>query len=141
MEILLSIAPRDCDLPDNVRFLITSRPEPWADISGSKKTSRACGVQTACPRDRIICECRDDWPNTEQLAELSGKANDLFHHAATALQWIKQQIDDHNSWRLSGYKVKAPIASTPSLRILAGPEIFLQRWLVVSFHVVSKRYY
>ncbi|KAJ7882060.1 hypothetical protein B0H14DRAFT_2340154, partial [Mycena olivaceomarginata] len=37
MEILLSIAPRDCDLPDNVRFLITSRPEPWADISGSKK--------------------------------------------------------------------------------------------------------
>ncbi|KAJ7884266.1 hypothetical protein B0H13DRAFT_1558979, partial [Mycena leptocephala] len=27
IEILLSIAPRDCNLPDNVRFLITSRPE------------------------------------------------------------------------------------------------------------------
>ncbi|KAJ7793563.1 hypothetical protein B0H14DRAFT_2533368, partial [Mycena olivaceomarginata] len=27
MEILLSIAPKDCDLPNNVRFLITSRPE------------------------------------------------------------------------------------------------------------------
>ncbi|KAJ7739489.1 hypothetical protein B0H14DRAFT_2542613 [Mycena olivaceomarginata] len=38
----------------------------------------------------------DDWPTTEQLAELSAKANGLFHYAATALQWIKQQIDDHN---------------------------------------------
>ncbi|KAJ7459381.1 hypothetical protein FB451DRAFT_1046193, partial [Mycena latifolia] len=27
LEILSTIAPRDCDLPDNVRFLITSRPE------------------------------------------------------------------------------------------------------------------
>jgi hypothetical protein len=34
----------------------------------------------------------DDWPTTKQLAELSGKANGLFHYAATALQWIKQQI-------------------------------------------------
>ncbi|KAJ7742543.1 hypothetical protein B0H16DRAFT_1323244, partial [Mycena metata] len=27
LEILSTIAPRDCDLPDNVRFLITFRPE------------------------------------------------------------------------------------------------------------------
>ncbi|KAJ7306871.1 hypothetical protein DFH08DRAFT_720387, partial [Mycena albidolilacea] len=27
MEILSRIAPRDCDLPDNFRFLVTSRPE------------------------------------------------------------------------------------------------------------------
>jgi hypothetical protein len=35
----------------------------------------------------------DDWPTMEQLAELSGKANGLFHYATTALQWIKVQIE------------------------------------------------
>ncbi|KAF8177894.1 hypothetical protein K438DRAFT_1844807 [Mycena galopus ATCC 62051] len=34
----------------------------------------------------------DDWPTREQLAALSEKANGLFHYAATALQWIEQQI-------------------------------------------------
>ncbi|KAJ7459380.1 hypothetical protein FB451DRAFT_1097471 [Mycena latifolia] len=37
----------------------------------------------------------DDWPSWEQLAELSGKANGLFHYAATALQWIEEQIRNH----------------------------------------------
>ncbi|KAJ6526374.1 hypothetical protein B0H19DRAFT_908421, partial [Mycena capillaripes] len=34
----------------------------------------------------------DDWPTQDQLFKLSGKANGLFHYAATALQWIQQQI-------------------------------------------------
>jgi hypothetical protein len=34
----------------------------------------------------------DDWPTQDQLLKLSGKANGLFHYAATALQWIGQQI-------------------------------------------------
>ncbi|KAJ7683819.1 hypothetical protein B0H14DRAFT_3177017 [Mycena olivaceomarginata] len=33
-----------------------------------------------------------DWPTQDQLLKLSGKANGLFHYAATALQWIEQQI-------------------------------------------------
>ncbi|KAJ7212298.1 hypothetical protein GGX14DRAFT_622974 [Mycena pura] len=35
------------------------------------------------------------WPTTQQLAELSEKADGLFHYAATALQWIKQWIDEN----------------------------------------------
>ncbi|KAJ7806326.1 hypothetical protein B0H14DRAFT_2381941 [Mycena olivaceomarginata] len=34
----------------------------------------------------------DNWPTQDQLWKLSGKANGLFHYAATALQWIGQQI-------------------------------------------------
>ncbi|KAJ7797442.1 hypothetical protein B0H14DRAFT_2389717 [Mycena olivaceomarginata] len=34
----------------------------------------------------------DNWPTQDQLLKLSGKANGLFHYAATALQWIGQQI-------------------------------------------------
>ncbi|KAJ7937665.1 hypothetical protein B0H13DRAFT_2412739, partial [Mycena leptocephala] len=34
----------------------------------------------------------DGWPTNHQLLELSGKANGLFHYAATALQWIEGQI-------------------------------------------------
>ncbi|KAJ6533606.1 hypothetical protein B0H19DRAFT_908437, partial [Mycena capillaripes] len=37
----------------------------------------------------------DGWPTREQLEQLFGKANGLFHYAATALQWIKQQIDQY----------------------------------------------
>ncbi|KAJ7893145.1 hypothetical protein B0H14DRAFT_2334939 [Mycena olivaceomarginata] len=35
----------------------------------------------------------NNWPTTEQPAEFSGKANGLFHYAATALQWIKEEIE------------------------------------------------
>ncbi|KAJ7803436.1 hypothetical protein B0H14DRAFT_1639125 [Mycena olivaceomarginata] len=111
LEILSTIAPRDCNLPDNVRFLITSRPEHWADISRSKTLEltvfKQCSLMTESSvyevHNFIVARMKeitpsnwDDWPTTEQLAELSAKANGLFHYAATALQWIKQQIDDHN---------------------------------------------
>ncbi|KAJ7057556.1 hypothetical protein C8F01DRAFT_991651 [Mycena amicta] len=35
------------------------------------------------------------WPSEGQLLELSTKADGLFHYAATALQWIKEQIDKY----------------------------------------------
>ncbi|KAJ7818276.1 hypothetical protein B0H13DRAFT_1662042 [Mycena leptocephala] len=38
-----------------------------------------------------------DWPTKEQLQNLSGQANGLFHYAATALQWIKGQIDRYGT--------------------------------------------
>ncbi|KAJ7460422.1 hypothetical protein B0H11DRAFT_1736720 [Mycena galericulata] len=34
----------------------------------------------------------DGWPTGDQLWQLSTKADGLFHYAATALQWIQQQI-------------------------------------------------
>ncbi|KAJ7884265.1 hypothetical protein B0H13DRAFT_1628768 [Mycena leptocephala] len=37
----------------------------------------------------------ENWPPPGELQKLSDKANGLFHYAATALQWIKQQIDEH----------------------------------------------
>ncbi|KAJ7813196.1 hypothetical protein B0H14DRAFT_2854423, partial [Mycena olivaceomarginata] len=37
----------------------------------------------------------DNWPTQDQLWKLSGKANGLFHYAATALQWIGQQIHQY----------------------------------------------
>ncbi|KAJ7331472.1 hypothetical protein DFH08DRAFT_785925 [Mycena albidolilacea] len=121
MEILSPIAPRGCKLPDNIRFLITSRPEHWADISRSKTLLelgmfKQCTLGTESSVDEvhkfIVTRMKeitpsdwDDWPTTEQLVELSGKANGLFHYAATALQWITQQIDEYDrscqSWVLN----------------------------------------
>ncbi|KAJ7929647.1 hypothetical protein B0H13DRAFT_1596020 [Mycena leptocephala] len=107
MEILSPIAPRDCDLPDNVRFLVTSRPEHWADISGSKTLELAVFKQRPLMTESSVIEVHnfivarmqkitpmgwDDWPTEDELLKLSGKANGLFHYAATALQWIGQQI-------------------------------------------------
>ncbi|KAJ7806978.1 hypothetical protein B0H14DRAFT_1541019 [Mycena olivaceomarginata] len=107
MEILSPIAPRDCDLPDNVRFLVTSRPEHWADISGSKTLELAVFKQRPLITESSVSEVHnfivvrmqkitpmgwDNWPTQEQVWKLSGKANGLFHYAATALQWIGQQI-------------------------------------------------
>ncbi|KAF8162264.1 hypothetical protein K438DRAFT_1731256 [Mycena galopus ATCC 62051] len=112
--ILSPIASRGCNLPDNVRFLITSRPEHWADISSWANSSGDKILELAMFRQRaletessldevhnfVIARMKeitpsdwDDWPTTEQLVELSGKANGLFHYAATALQWIKVQIE------------------------------------------------
>ncbi|KAF8187914.1 hypothetical protein K438DRAFT_1972608 [Mycena galopus ATCC 62051] len=107
MEILSPIAPRDCDLPDNVRFLVTSRPEHWADISGSKTLELTVFKQRPLMTESSVSEVHnfivtrmqkitpkgwDNWPTQDQLLKLSGKANGLFHYAATALQWIGQQI-------------------------------------------------
>ncbi|KAJ7793562.1 hypothetical protein B0H14DRAFT_2533367 [Mycena olivaceomarginata] len=37
----------------------------------------------------------ENWPHPAELQKLYGKADGLFHYAATALQWIKQQIKEH----------------------------------------------
>jgi nucleoside-triphosphatase THEP1 len=109
-EILDSIAPRGCYLPDNIRFIVTSRPEHWADISKSKTLELAMFKQRPLMTDSSVSEVHnfivariqkmtpmgwDDWPTQDQLLKLSGKANGLFHYAATALQWIGQQIHQY----------------------------------------------
>ncbi|KAF7343132.1 hypothetical protein MVEN_01743600 [Mycena venus] len=118
-EILSHIAAKGCNFPDNLRFLITSRPEHWADISRSKSLELALFKQHLLGTESSVDEVHnfivsrmqeitpsdwDNWPTSEQLAELSGKANGLFHYAETALQWIKQQIAIYNrscrSWVL-----------------------------------------
>jgi hypothetical protein len=111
LEMLLPIAPRDCDLPDNVRFVITSRPERWADISRSESLELPVFKQHTLMTESSVKEVHnfivarmkeitprdwDGWPPKNQLLKLSGKADGLFHYAATALQWIKDQIREHN---------------------------------------------
>ncbi|KAJ7852115.1 hypothetical protein B0H13DRAFT_1643553 [Mycena leptocephala] len=112
-EILESIAPSGCDLPDNVRFLITSRPEHWAVISswvnifGDRTLELAVFEQHGLDTESSVSEVHkfiiarmkeitprdwDGWPTQDQLLQLSTKADGLFHYAATALQWIQQQI-------------------------------------------------
>jgi hypothetical protein len=109
MEILSHIAPIKCDLPDNVRFVITSRPEHWADISMSKNLELAVFRQQSLATESSVSEVHSfivarmreikpdepdwqDWPHPDQLRRLSDKADGLFHYAATALQWIEGQI-------------------------------------------------
>ena len=109
MEILSHIAPIKCDLPDNVRFVITSRPEHWADISTSKNLELAVFKQQSLATELSVTEVHnfivarmteitpketdwDNWPDPDKLQRLSDKANGLFHYAATALQWIEGQI-------------------------------------------------
>ncbi|KAJ7928297.1 hypothetical protein B0H13DRAFT_2548709 [Mycena leptocephala] len=104
-EILESIAPRGCYLPDNVRFLITSRPEHWADISRSKTLELTVFKQHPLMTDLSVTEVHNfivvrmkqitrwnDWPSDNEVQKLSDKANGLFHYAATALHWIEEQI-------------------------------------------------
>ncbi|KAJ6538355.1 hypothetical protein DFH09DRAFT_1398709 [Mycena vulgaris] len=109
LEMLSPIAPRDCDLPDNVRFIITSRPEHWADISCSTTLEFTAFKQHTLKTESSVDEVHkfivakmqeitprkpgwDGWPTDDQLLKLSEKANGLFHYAATALQWMKEQI-------------------------------------------------
>jgi nucleoside-triphosphatase THEP1 len=113
LEMLSPIATKDCDLPDNIRFVITSRPEHWADISSSETLERVVFKQHTLGTELsmqevhnfIVAKMReitprkpgwDGWPTDDQLLNLSEKANGLFHYAATALQWIKEQIGKHN---------------------------------------------
>jgi len=113
MEILSHIAPTKCNLPDNVRFIITSRPEHWADISTSKNLELAVFKQQFLATESSVSEVHSfigarmreikpdepdwqDWPHPYQLQRLSDKANGLFHYAATALQWIEGQIRKYN---------------------------------------------
>jgi len=109
MEILSHIAPIKCTLPDNVRFVITSRPEHWADISTSKNLELAAFKQQSLATELSVTEVHnfiiarmreitlketdwDNWPDSDKLWRLSDKANGLFHYAVTALQWIEGQI-------------------------------------------------
>jgi hypothetical protein len=123
LQMLLPIAPKGCNLPDNVKFVITSRPEHWADISKSKTLELRVFKQHSlltdssvqevhnfiCAKmDKILAEVQEknltdweskwkDWPTEEQLWNLSRQANGLFHYAATALSWIEEQIDRHGT--------------------------------------------
>ncbi|KAJ7508931.1 hypothetical protein B0H11DRAFT_2270494 [Mycena galericulata] len=107
LEILSPIA--GSDLPDNVRFIVTSRPEHWANIYGSEALDVAVFKQHTLDTDLsveevnkfIVAKMREitptkpgwgGWPTDDQLKTLSEKANGLFHYATTALQWIKEQI-------------------------------------------------
>jgi nucleoside-triphosphatase THEP1 len=129
IEILSHIAPIDCDLPNNIRFVITSRPEHWADISTSKKLKHAVFKQYSLATELSVTEVHNfvvartkeivdkrmeltpnepdwhDWPDPDQLQSLSNKANGLFHYAATALHWIEQRVDeDGTACRGSAFK-------------------------------------
>jgi nucleoside-triphosphatase THEP1 len=124
IEILSHIAPIDCDLPNNVRFIITSRPEHWADISGSKILKQAVFKQHFLATKSSVAEVHSfivgrmreivarrmeltpnepdwhHWPDPDQLLRLSARANGLFHYAATALRWIEEQIQRYGKpWR------------------------------------------
>ncbi|KAJ7035856.1 hypothetical protein C8F04DRAFT_1394508 [Mycena alexandri] len=114
LEILESIAPKNCDLPQNVRFLVTSRPEHWADISKSKTLELAVFKQhplrTESSREEVnnfITTRMEDitpkqlgwenWPPLEELQKLCNKADGLFHYAATALHWIEGEISRYGT--------------------------------------------
>ena len=56
IEILSHIAPINCDLPNNVRFLITSRPERWADIPRSKVLKHAVFRQYSLATESSVKE-------------------------------------------------------------------------------------
>jgi Cdc6-like AAA superfamily ATPase len=106
-EILSLIAPKDCDLPDNVRFVITSRSEHWANISEFKNFEptvlKLHAISTESSREEVnnFIAARVEeitppdwkpWPAPEDLQKLYNKADGRFHYAATALHWIKDQI-------------------------------------------------
>ncbi|KAF8187696.1 hypothetical protein K438DRAFT_1011396, partial [Mycena galopus ATCC 62051] len=112
-EILQQIAPLGYNLPTNFRFIITSRPEQWADISSSKTLELAVFKQHPLTTESSMAEVHTfiitrmkeitpkgqdwvGWPTDDQLLKLSENASGLFHYAATALQWIKEQIKKHN---------------------------------------------
>ncbi|KAF8157670.1 hypothetical protein K438DRAFT_337865 [Mycena galopus ATCC 62051] len=105
LEILSPIAPRGCNLSENIRFLITSRPEHWADISRSQTLELTAFKQRPLETESSVHEVHNfiiarmkqitrwkDWPSDEEVQKLSDKANGLFHYAATALHWIEEQI-------------------------------------------------
>ncbi|KAJ6569846.1 hypothetical protein DFH09DRAFT_430108, partial [Mycena vulgaris] len=110
MEILESIAPKGYHLPENVRFLVTSRPEHWADISRSSTLELAMFTQHSLETESSVDEVHNfiiarmkeitrwnDWPSDDEVQKLSDKANGLFHYAATALQWIEGQINNRGT--------------------------------------------
>ncbi|KAF7377358.1 hypothetical protein MSAN_00156800 [Mycena sanguinolenta] len=112
-KLLALLAPRstNSDLPDKLRVIVTSRPEYWAVISSYDSLNHAVFKQEALTTDKdefrsfIVARFQeikkdlnkkgpgwDNWPSDNQVSKLSEAADGLFHYAATALQWIKQQI-------------------------------------------------
>jgi nucleoside-triphosphatase THEP1 len=100
-SILSSVASQ---LPKNAKLVVTSRPEDW--IVTKLKPSHEI---TLHPEDSVkdvgdfICsrlkaigkKCKwQEWPSTAQIQDLSAKAAGLFHYAATAVEWIADEIDD-----------------------------------------------
>ncbi|KAJ6474293.1 hypothetical protein C8R45DRAFT_935692 [Mycena sanguinolenta] len=111
-EILSIIAPLDCDLPDSVRFLITSRPEHWSNVSKSKNVKLTVFKQDLLVTESSLLDVHKfiiarmqnitpdrpgwvNWSESGELMKLSSKANGLFQYAATALHWIEDQIYNH----------------------------------------------
>ncbi|KAJ7822873.1 P-loop containing nucleoside triphosphate hydrolase protein [Mycena olivaceomarginata] len=106
LEMLSPIA--GSNLPNNVRFIITSRPEHWADISSFETLElpvfKQDTLMTETSREEVhnfivarmgkiaAKQGWNGWPTDDQLLKVSGKADGLFHYAATALQWIEGQI-------------------------------------------------
>ncbi|KAJ6557465.1 hypothetical protein B0H19DRAFT_1290454 [Mycena capillaripes] len=73
----------------------------------------------------------DDWPTRDQLLELSTKADGLFHYAATALQWIKQQIAN------DGETCRETVFNQFTLLGIGGLED-LYRLILISFEDIAK---
>ncbi|KAJ7793549.1 hypothetical protein B0H14DRAFT_139487 [Mycena olivaceomarginata] len=147
-EILESIAPKGCDLP-NVRFLITSRPERWAYISESEtlelsvfkqhtletssSVDEVTGFTTARMMDITAKEPGwGNWPPPGDLQKLCIKADGLFHYAATALHWIEGQINEHGracqSWVLKDLTQEGGLGQLEDL----------YRLILISFENVDK---
>ena len=108
-KLLAHIAPIDCDLPNNIKFIITSRPERWADISTNESIKHSVFRQYSLTTESSVTDVQNfvvarmkemtpnepdwhNWPNSDQLERLLNNANGLFHYAATALKWIEERI-------------------------------------------------
>jgi hypothetical protein len=149
LEILLSIAPKNCDLPENVRFLITSRPERWAYISESEtlelsvfkqhtldtssSVDEVTSFTTARMTDITVKELGwGNWPPPGDLQKLCTKADGLFHYAATALHWIEGQINEHGracqSWVLKDLTQEGGLGQLEDL----------YRLILISFENIDK---
>ncbi|KAF7377329.1 hypothetical protein MSAN_00153800 [Mycena sanguinolenta] len=113
-KILSLLAPKskDSDLPAKLRFIVTSRPEYWADIARSKSLNPTMFQQEELATDKvevhdfIVARFQEikkeidlegpqwnDWPSDSQVSKLSTATDGLFHYAATALKWIQGEIE------------------------------------------------
>ncbi|KAJ7872987.1 hypothetical protein B0H13DRAFT_1633654, partial [Mycena leptocephala] len=82
LEMLSSIAARDCDLPDNVRFVITSRPERLADIS--KLSSSRCSNSIPSPNPTYTTDCS---PVLIGLKKAYAKSRLILQKIEVKLRW------------------------------------------------------
>ena len=95
--ILFDIASQ---LPKDVKLIITSRPEnsTVAALEASYRLDPSDSIKEVAgfisSELKAIGESRGwhEWPSTTQIEDLSAKADGLFHYAATAVGWIKQEV-------------------------------------------------